>query len=347
MEGCRIGLATIIRAPLTSPFGPMAQYIYTTNRSARSSAEALHLARHQLEFLSRRQDRRARAERLGQVDAAQDHGGHGQGDSRRSATAAGNQDRFSVARARNSIPRRPCARLSRKASPMCSASSTASTQISDRFAEPLEDDEMDAAARRAGQAARHDRRRRAAGSSSASSKSPPTRCACRRGMPRSSPFRAASDAASRCAACCSRTPTCCCSTSRPTIWTRNPSPGSSVSWASIPAPSMAVTHDRYFLDNVAGWILELDRGHGIPWQGNYSSWLEQKEQRLELEEKQEVAARRRSRRSSSGCAAIRVRAARRRRRASRASRSSRRRNFRRATRRTRSTFRRARASATS
>ncbi|MGM0676281.1 energy-dependent translational throttle protein EttA [Ectothiorhodospira marina] len=54
---------------------------------------------------------------------------------------------------------------------------------------------------------------------------------------------------------------------------------------------VAVTHDRYFLDNVAGWILELDRGHGIPWQGNYSSWLEQKEKRLEIEEKQESARR--------------------------------------------------------
>jgi len=52
---------------------------------------------------------------------------------------------------------------------------------------------------------------------------------------------------------------------------------------------VAVTHDRYFLDNVAGWILELDRGHGIPWEGNYSSWLEQKEQRLEKEEKGEQA----------------------------------------------------------
>jgi sulfate-transporting ATPase len=52
---------------------------------------------------------------------------------------------------------------------------------------------------------------------------------------------------------------------------------------------VAVTHDRYFLDNVAGWILELDRGHGIPWQGNYSSWLEQKEARLEQEEKAEQA----------------------------------------------------------
>lgn len=55
---------------------------------------------------------------------------------------------------------------------------------------------------------------------------------------------------------------------------------------------VAVTHDRYFLDNVAGWILELDRGHGIPWEGNYTSWLEQKEKRLEIEEKQEVARQR-------------------------------------------------------
>src|SRR5712672_4497918 len=52
---------------------------------------------------------------------------------------------------------------------------------------------------------------------------------------------------------------------------------------------VAVTHDRYFLDNVAGWILELDRGHGIPWEGNYSSWLEQKQERLRREEKSESA----------------------------------------------------------
>ena len=57
----------------------------------------------------------------------------------------------------------------------------------------------------------------------------------------------------------------------------------------FPGTVIAVTHDRYFLDNVAGWILELDRGHGIPWQGNYSSWLEQKEQRLAIEAKQESA----------------------------------------------------------
>jgi ATP-binding cassette ChvD family protein len=68
----------------------------------------------------------------------------------------------------------------------------------------------------------------------------------------------------------------------------------SVAWLErflhdYPGTVVAVTHDRYFLDNVAGWILELDRGHGIPWEGNYSSWLEQKENRLEREDKQEQA----------------------------------------------------------
>ena len=66
----------------------------------------------------------------------------------------------------------------------------------------------------------------------------------------------------------------------------------SVAWLEhhlheYPGTVVAVTHDRYFLDNVAGWILELDRGSGIPWEGNYSSWLEQKQQRLAAEEKQE------------------------------------------------------------
>jgi energy-dependent translational throttle protein EttA len=66
----------------------------------------------------------------------------------------------------------------------------------------------------------------------------------------------------------------------------------SVAWLErflkdYPGTVVAVTHDRYFLDNVAGWILELDRGEGIPWQGNYSSWLEQKQMRLRVEQKQE------------------------------------------------------------
>ncbi|PYR77902.1 MAG: energy-dependent translational throttle protein EttA [Acidobacteria bacterium] len=67
----------------------------------------------------------------------------------------------------------------------------------------------------------------------------------------------------------------------------------SVAWLErflkdYPGTVVAVTHDRYFLDNVAGWILELDRGSGIPWEGNYSSWLEQKQRRLAIEEKQET-----------------------------------------------------------
>ena len=57
----------------------------------------------------------------------------------------------------------------------------------------------------------------------------------------------------------------------------------------FPGTVVAVTHDRYFLDNAAGWILELDRGYGIPWEGNYSSWLDQKEKRLQVEASQEVA----------------------------------------------------------
>ena len=69
----------------------------------------------------------------------------------------------------------------------------------------------------------------------------------------------------------------------------------SVAWLErhlkeYPGTVVAVTHDRYFLDNVAGWILELDRGQGIPWKGNYSSWLEQKQQRLAKEEKQAVGS---------------------------------------------------------
>jgi energy-dependent translational throttle protein EttA len=71
----------------------------------------------------------------------------------------------------------------------------------------------------------------------------------------------------------------------------------SVAWLErflkeYPGTVVAITHDRYFLDNVAGWILELDRGHGIPWEGNYSSWLAQKQQRLAQEEKADVARQR-------------------------------------------------------
>ncbi len=99
----------------------------------------------------------------------------------------------------------------------------------------------------------------------------------RRGRARSP---AASAAASRSAACCCASPTCCCSTSPPTTSTPSRSRWLERHLAEYKGTVVAVTHDRYFLDNVAGWILELDRGRGIPYEGNYSGWLEQKQARL-------------------------------------------------------------------
>ena len=103
---------------------------------------------------------------------------------------------------------------------------------------------------------------------------------------------AASAAASRCAGCCCAQPDLLL-LDEPT----NHLDAESVAWLErhlqeYPGTVVAVTHDRYFLDNVAGWILELDRGRGIPFKGNYSSWLEQKQERLAHEEKDESARRR-------------------------------------------------------
>ena len=113
-----------------------------------------------------------------------------------------------------------------------------------------------------------------------------TRCACRRPTPTCRRSPAASAAASRCAACCSP--------ARPAAARRADQPPrrrvgrlARAHLAEYRGAVVAVTHDRYFLDNVAGWILELDRGRGIPYQGNYSSWLEQKQARLAQEERSE------------------------------------------------------------
>ena len=86
-----------------------------------------------------------------------------------------------------------------------------------------------------------------------------------------------------------RRPTCCSSTSPPTTSTPSRSAWLERYLADYKGAVVAVTHDRYFLDNVAGWILELDRGRGIPYEGNYSSWLEQKEKRLEMQERRDLA----------------------------------------------------------
>ena len=115
----------------------------------------------------------------------------------------------------------------------------------------------------------------------------------------------------------------------------------------FPGTVIAVTHDRYFLDNAAEWILELDRGYGIPWKGNYSSWLEQKEQRLEIEGEAGGGAHQGDEEGARVGAARTRRAGRRRaRRASRASRSSRPTSTSSATRRRRSSFRSPSGSAT-
>ena len=92
-----------------------------------------------------------------------------------------------------------------------------------------------------------------------------------------------SAAASRCASCCSSSPTCCSSTSPPTTSTPSPCSGSRATSPSYPGAVLAVTHDRYFLDNVAQWILELDRGKAHPYEGNYSTYLETKQERLKIE----------------------------------------------------------------
>ena len=105
----------------------------------------------------------------------------------------------------------------------------------------------------------------------------------------------ASGAGWRCASCCSSSPICCCSTSPPTTWTPRACSGWSSTWRAIPAPILAVTHDRYFLDNVAEWIFELDRGRAYPYEGNYSTYLEKKAERLTVQGKKDQKLERRLR----------------------------------------------------
>ena len=230
-----------------------------------------------------RQDRRAGPERLRQIDPAQDHGRPGRQLHRRGLGGRGRQGRLPGAGA-GARPQegRPGQRHGGR-SARDGGCSTASRRSANAFSESRR--RHGQADRRAGRAAGEDRRRQRLGSRAhgrdrhGRAALPAGRCRCR------ARSRAASGAAWRSAGCCCSSPTCCCSTSRPTISTPNPSPGSSASCTSYPGTVVAVTHDRYFLDNVAGWILELDRGAGIPWEGNYSSWLKQKDKRLELEEK--------------------------------------------------------------
>ena len=140
-------------------------------------------------------------------------------------------------------------------------------EISDRFAEPMEDEEMNklleeqAKLQDAIDAVGGWELERKLEIAADALRLPPW------DAPISTSSRAARSAAWRCAGCCCRRPTCCCSTSRPTISMPSPSPGSRNISRRIRRTVIAVTHDRYFLDNVAEWILELDRGHGIPVEG--------------------------------------------------------------------------------
>ena len=159
-------------------------------------------------------------------------------------------------------------------------------EINNKFGEPMSDDEMNKLIERQGQVqdaidAAGD------GSSTTKSRSPWMRCAVRIRKRMWPTCRAVRNVVSRFVVCCCKSRMCCCSTNRPTTSTRNRSSGWSNTSKQYAGTVIAVTHDRYFLDNVAGWILELDRGEGIPWKGNYSSWLEQKSNRLAQEEKTE------------------------------------------------------------
>ena len=234
--------------------------------------------------LPRRQDRRARRERRRQVDAAAHHGRRRQGLRRRGVPGRGHAHRLPAAGAAARPDEERAASTSRRRSPRSGRSSSATrrSRRTTRTTPPT--------------SSRGSRTRstpRTCGSSTSRSRSRWTRCACRRATPTSRRSRAASSAASRCAGCCSQ-PADMLLLDEPT----NHLDAESVAWLErflkeYPGTVVAVTHDRYFLDNVAGWILELDRGAGIPWEGNYSSWLEQKDQRLTQEEK-EASARQRT-----------------------------------------------------
>ena len=235
-----------------------------------------------LSFYPGREDRRPRQQRRRQEHAAPDHGRRRQGLRRRGVAGARAQDRLPRAGAAARSGQDGQGATSRTASPR-------PARCSQRFEEIIDEarrgrcpttrwtscsseqarlqDQIDAinawdldhtvehrdgrAALPAGRRRRHEDLRR--------------RAAPRRAVP---PAARAS-------------PTCCCSTSRPTTSTPRASRGSRSTLENFPGTVVAVTHDRYFLDNVAKWILELDRGEGHPFEGNYTGWLEQKAKRLE------------------------------------------------------------------
>ena len=146
------------------------------------------------------------------------------------------------------------------------------------------------ARRRAGRARSASSPPPAARTPTSSSRSPPTRCACRRGTPRSACSRAAKSAASRCAACCCPSPTCCCSTSRPTTWTPNRSTGWSSSCSASRAPWSPSPTIATSSTTPPSGSSNSTAARGIPWKGNYSDLARAEgSDRLEQEQKTEDA----------------------------------------------------------
>ena len=163
-------------------------------------------------------------------------------------------------------------------------------EINAKFGEPMSDDEMDEAARTPGQGSGKARRHRRLGPGCAAGDGDGCSALSAAGNSSCRFFRVAKSGASR---------LCRLLLQKPDILLldepTNHLDAESVAWLEhhiqqYAGTVIAVTHDRYFLDNVAGWILELDRGHGIPWEGNYSSWLEQKQARLAAGRKTETRA---------------------------------------------------------
>ena len=266
------------------------QFIYTMKGLGKvHPPDAVGPEGHLAVVSARREDRRARPERRGQELAAEDHGGRGHEFLGEAFPADGITVGF--------LPQEPRLDPSKDVKGNVEEGVAETKALLDRFdelnmklGEDLSPEEMDKLLEEQGRLQDRIDAVNALGHRLASSSWRWTRCAVRRPMRTSRRCRAASAAAWRCAGCCSSRPICCCSTSRPTTSMPNRWRGSSSILQEYKGTVIAVTHDRYFLDNVAGWILELDRGYGIPWKGNYSSWLDQKQQRLALEEKSETQA---------------------------------------------------------
>ena len=243
--------------------------------------------RHLAVVLSRREDRRARPERRGQELAAEDHGRRGPELHRRGVPGRRHLDRLPAPGAAARRRRRPCSATSRKASRRSRRCSTRYDEVNEKLGEDLSPDEMDKVL---DEQARIQDQIDASNAWDLDSRLELAMDALRLPPPDADVTTLSGGERRRVALCrlLLQSPDLLL-LDEPT----NHLDAESVAWLErflkdYPGTVVAVTHDRYFLDNVAGWILELDRGRGIPWEGNYSSWLEQKQNRLAQEEKAET-----------------------------------------------------------